>query len=108
MQLARILEDQYEGIFADAPIESELELHALPVFEDEIPYCSRTEDSSDGTAGDEGLDSTMQVLSGRGSDLDLLWCVQLRQEMELVSLGYLFGPFVAGGSMHLVIGDNYR
>lgn len=123
MQLVRLLEDRFVFIFVDAPIKSEPGSDVLPVFEDEGPYYSWLTDMSKEMPVDNRLEATMRMLElevshrhivgilgfsqGAAVGLGLLLRDQRRREMGLPSVGYCFGAFAGGGTLPLVVNDDY-
>lgn len=113
MPLLRTLEERFDFIFIDAPIESEPGPGVLPVFEDEGPYFSWL---AEGPAGSSGLATSIQLLDklelshghivgvlgfsqGAAIGMGRLLREQLRRELNLPTVGYSFGVFVGGGTL---------
>lgn len=125
MALLRLLEDRFDFIFVDAPIESEPGPHVLPVFENEGPYYCwlGVEDAPQDLPGSDEVDSKMLLLDkleeshghvvgilgfsqGAAVGLELLFRDQRRREMALPSVGYCFGAFVGGYSLPLLLHES--
>ena len=123
MQLVQLLEDRFDFLFVDAPLESEAGPGVLPVFEDEGPYFSWLQDISTNKPLSNSMEAAVRILdeleASRGSlagilgfsqgaavGLGLLLRDQRRREIGLSSAGYRFGAFVGGGMLPLPVGDD--